>query len=100
LYTPQTGKILPGITRDFVMTQAEALGYKIIEKEIFPTDLKDFDGAFFTGTAAEVTPISEIVLEDETKVEFDTKKGKDIKDKFFNIINGEDSESQKYFDYI
>ena len=67
------------------------LGYEIIERDIKLSELKDFDGAFFTGTAAEVSPISEITNTDGNKIIFDLNYGKDIRDKFFYLVS-EDNE--------
>jgi len=52
--------ILPGITREVVIEILKNLGYEVIEKDITPYELFTADEAFFTGTAAEVTPISEV----------------------------------------
>jgi branched-chain amino acid aminotransferase len=52
-----SASILPGITRDAVVTIARDLGYEIVEKPIIRTDLYAADELFMTGTAAEVTPI-------------------------------------------
>ena len=60
LYTPHLTSALPGITRDTIFTLAKSLGYKIIEKKISCDDIYNADEAFFTGTAAEVTPIREL----------------------------------------
>jgi len=58
LYTAPSGaSILPGITRDSVITLAEARGYTVEEKKIPREELYLADELFFTGTAAEVTPI-------------------------------------------
>jgi len=57
LYTPELTSALPGITRDTIMTLADELGYQVIEKQITCEDVSSADEAFFTGTAAEVTPI-------------------------------------------
>lgn len=57
LFTPQRGAILPGITRDTVMTLARDQGYEVMEKNIDLPEALSADEAFFTGTAAEVTPI-------------------------------------------
>ena len=51
---------LDGITRTVVMKLAEKLGYEVIERNITPNELFTADEVFFTGTAAEVTPISEV----------------------------------------
>ena len=54
LYTPQTGSILPGITRATVMEIASELGIQVIEKQIPVAELYSADAAFYCGTAAEV----------------------------------------------
>lgn len=61
IFTPpiSTGA-LHGITRGVVMKLAERLGYTVIERNITPNELFTADEVFFTGTAAEVTPIREI----------------------------------------
>ena len=51
---------LPGITRDTIFTLAAAIGYEIVEKNITCDDIYNADEAFFTGTAAEVTPVREL----------------------------------------
>jgi len=60
IYTPHLTSALPGITRDTIFTLAKSLGYKIIEKKISCDDIYTADEAFFTGTAAEVTPIRDL----------------------------------------
>ena len=61
LYTPPLhASILFGVTRDTVMVLAEDLGYKVVEEDLTRSMLYTADEAFFTGTAAEVTPIREI----------------------------------------
>lgn len=58
--TPPLGSILAGITRETLMILAEDLGYTVIEDRFTRDELYCADEAFFTGTAAEVTPIREI----------------------------------------
>ena len=59
-YTPDiAGGALDGITRQTVMTIAKDLGYEVIERRITRDEFYIADEAFFTGTAAEVTPIRE-----------------------------------------
>ncbi len=58
--TPKKGSILPGITRDSIIRIAKDLKYKVVEKDIQLAELKKFDEAFFTGTAAEITAIGKI----------------------------------------
>jgi branched-chain amino acid aminotransferase len=57
LYTPHTSSALEGITRDTVITLAKEMGIEVIEKQITRDEVYIADEAFFTGTAAEVTPI-------------------------------------------
>ena len=61
LYTPPsyTGA-LPGITAEETMKLARKLGYEATEKNITPFELFNSDEVFFTGTAAEIVPVSEI----------------------------------------
>ena len=60
LYEPELTSALEGITRDSVITLASEMGYKVSAKRITRDDLYIADEAFFTGTAAEVTPIREV----------------------------------------
>jgi len=60
LYTPDLTSALEGITRDTIMTLARDLGLEIREKRITRDEVYVADEAFFTGTAAEVTPIREV----------------------------------------
>ncbi|AFD06945.1 branched-chain-amino-acid transaminase [Solitalea canadensis] len=60
IYTPEVGNIFPGITRSTVIEIAKYLGYDVVEGKIRPEDLIDIDGAFSTGTAAEVAGIESI----------------------------------------
>jgi branched-chain amino acid aminotransferase len=52
--------IKDGVTRRTVIDLAKKRGYQVIERAIMPEELKDFSEVFVTGTAAEVTPVSEI----------------------------------------
>jgi len=99
IYTPQTDNILPGITRDAVITLAHDLKYKVVEGKIKPTELKRADEAFFTGTAAEISPIASI----------DGKKFKypeggpitmHIKEEFFKVVNGENPEYKRWLTIV
>jgi branched-chain amino acid aminotransferase len=60
LYTPDLASCLDGITRDTIITLARAAGIEVIEKRITRDEVYTCDEAFFTGTAAEVTPIREL----------------------------------------
>jgi branched-chain amino acid aminotransferase len=60
VYTPEVTSCLNGITRASVLTLAEELGIRVVEKRITRDEVYIADEAFFTGTAAEVTPIREV----------------------------------------
>ena len=87
LYTPTLSSALEGITRDTVITIAKDLNVEVIEKSITRDEVYTADEAFFTGTAAEVTPIKELdkrligkgkrgsLTEEIQKIYFDAVKG-------------------------
>lgn len=60
LFTPEPTSALEGITRDTIMTLAADAGLNVKEKRITRDEVYSADEAFFTGTAAEVTPIREL----------------------------------------
>jgi branched-chain amino acid aminotransferase len=60
LHTPTPDCFLDGITRRTVIELARKRGFQIIERTIMPDDMAGFEQCFLTGTAAEVTPVSEI----------------------------------------
>ncbi len=60
LYTPDLTSCLEGITRETILVLADELGVPVIEKRITRDEVYCADEAFFTGTAAEVTPIREL----------------------------------------
>ena len=60
LYTPELTSALDGITRKTIITLAEIINIPVIEKRITRDEMYTADEAFFTGTAAEVTPIREL----------------------------------------
>lgn len=85
--TPLANSVLSGITRDSVMTIARHLGLAIVEQAMPREMLYIADEVFFTGTAAEVTPIRSV---DRINVA-DGKIGsitKQISEEFFGIVNG------------
>lgn len=91
VYTPDLASCLDGITRDAIFTIAKDLGIEVREKRITRDEMYCADEAFFTGTAAEVTPIRELddraigngsrgpITEKIQKVFFDAVAGKDNK---------------------
>ncbi len=60
LHTPTPDCFLDGITRRTVIDLAKKRGFEVVERHIKPEELADFSECFITGTAAEVTPVSEI----------------------------------------
>ena len=60
LHTPIPDSFLNGITRQTVIEIAKSKNIKVHERKIKPDELSNFEGCFLTGTAAEITPISQI----------------------------------------
>ena len=60
LHTPIPDSFLDGITRRCVIQLAKSKGIKIVERKIKPDEMGSFVGCFLTGTAAEITPVSQI----------------------------------------
>jgi len=96
LTNDESHSILPGITRDAVIRIAIDLGYQVETGVIDLEDLVSADEAFFTGTAAEVTPIREV---DETVIGKCTPGfvTEEIQRVFFAATSGED---QRYNDWL
>jgi branched-chain amino acid aminotransferase len=95
--TPELASILLGITRSSVMEIARDLGNPVTEKDLARDFLIDADEVFFTGTAAEITPIREIDNVEIGKPGPITRK---IQDKFFKIVNGEEPAYEKWLDFV
>ncbi|MDP2008346.1 MAG: aminotransferase class IV, partial [Rubrivivax sp.] len=78
---------LNGITRDTILNICNDLGLKLVEKRITRDEVYIADEAFFTGTAAEVTPIREL-----DRIELGCGQRGPITEKiqaaFFDIVNG------------
>ncbi|OCP09227.1 MULTISPECIES: branched-chain amino acid aminotransferase [unclassified Ensifer] len=60
IHTPVPDCFLDGITRRTVIELAKRRGYEVVERTIMPEELSGFSECFLTGSAAEVTPVSEI----------------------------------------
>jgi branched-chain amino acid aminotransferase len=99
LKTPPLTSILPGITRDSVMTIARDLGLVVEEQRFSRDELYMADEAFFTGTAAEITPIREVDRRTIGKGEPGpvTKKLQEI---FFQVVKGASPEYQRWLTYV
>jgi branched-chain amino acid aminotransferase len=98
IYTPPLhASILKGITRDSIMKIAADFGLEVIETDITRSQLYLADEAFFTGTAAELTPIREIDGHEIGKPGEITKK---LQEKFFGIIRGNDENYKDWLDFV
>ena len=88
VYTPSLTSALEGITRDTVVQlMQEDMGLEVIEKQITRDEVYTADEAFFTGTAAEVTPINSL----DDRVIGSGKRGEvttDIQRRYFDVVNG------------
>ena len=87
LYEPEIASALTGITRATVHTLAKELGYTVTSKRLTRDDIYIADEAFFTGTAAEVTPIRELdgrQIGAGHRGPLTTK----IQSLFFDVVNG------------
>jgi branched-chain amino acid aminotransferase len=100
IYTPPvSASILPGITRDSILTLAQDLGFKVRE-EMLPRELLYIaDEAFFVGTAVEVTPIKSV---DKIQVG-DGRRGpitSAIQAAFFDIVTGRVSDRHGWLEFV
>ena len=99
LYTPDLASCLAGITRDAIMQIAKDLQIEVREKRITRDEMYCADEAFFTGTAAEVTPIRE--LDDRTIGNGGrgpvTEK---IQNVFFDIVKGKNDKYASWLTYV
>jgi branched-chain amino acid aminotransferase len=91
LYTPPlSSSILAGITRDTILTLAREEGIPVFEDRITRDELYLADEVFFTGTAAEVTPIREV----DDRTVGDGKMGpvtKRLQARYFDVVKGSDN---------
>jgi branched-chain amino acid aminotransferase len=100
LFTPpiQAG-CLDGITRQSVITIARDLGYEVREENLVRTDLYNADEAFFSGTAAELTPIREV----DDRVVGEGHRGpitKELQGAFFSATKGETERYASWLTYV
>ncbi|HIF9279178.1 TPA: branched-chain amino acid transaminase [Photobacterium damselae] len=96
---PATGSILPGITRDTIMTLAKELGYEVREENIAREALYLADEVFMTGTAAEIVPVRSV---DQITVGIG-KRGpvtKVMQEAFFGLFNGTTEDKWGWLDYV
>ncbi len=99
LTPPLNAGILPGITRDSVMRIAKDMGYEMVEQNFARSELYLAEELFFTGTAAEVTPIREV----DRRAVGDGKPGpvtKTLQAKFLDIVRGKERKYAKWLDPV
>ena len=96
IYEPELTSALIGITRESVITLARDMGYPVSARRITRDDLYIADEAFFTGTAAEVTPIREVdgrTIGEGRRGPVTTR----LQQAFFECVNGK---SDQYRDWL
>lgn len=96
LYTPELTSCLDGITRATIFALAAQCGYEVREKRITRDEVYIADEAFFTGTAAEVLPISEL----DGRQIGTGKRGpitQKLQSLYFDSVHGRD---EKYYDWL
>ncbi|MDH5544298.1 MAG: branched-chain amino acid transaminase [Gammaproteobacteria bacterium] len=99
IYTPDLTSALDGITRATIVSLAKEMGLEVKEKRITRDEVYVADEAFFTGTAAEVTPIREV----DNRVIGEGRRGpitEKLQSKYFDIVHGRLSEYEHWLSYV
>ena len=99
VFTPPLTSVLPGITRDSVMTLLSDMGYEVREQHSTRDQLYIADEVFFTGTAAEITPIREI----DDRIIGEGKPGPittALQHAFFEVVKGNNAKHIDWLDYL
>lgn len=99
IITPPNDNSLESITQDTAIRLAKDLGFNVIERKITRDEVYIADEAFFTGTAAEITPVRELdfrVIGNGTRGAI-TKK---LQDAFFDVVSGKNPKYNKFLTYI
>ncbi len=99
IYEPELTSALMGITRDTILTLAADLGLNVKSKRLTRDDVYTADEAFFTGTAAEVTPIREL----DNRVIGTGQRGpvtEKLQTLFFNLVNGREEKHGGWLSYV
>ncbi len=99
LFTPMLSSCLDGITRDTIMVFAKEIGLEVIERNISRDELYLADEVFFTGTAAEITPICQI---DNRTVGSGTPGSitKQLQKKFYACVLDQDKTYSKWLTFV
>jgi len=95
---PEAGALL-GITMDSVITIAKDMGIPFVSRNITREELFLADEAFFTGTAAEITPIREVdgrIIGNGGRGEITAK----LQEKFFEVVRGKDERYYHWLEFI
>jgi len=96
---PISAGCLDGITRETVIALARDLGYEVTEENLVRTDLYNADECFFTGTAAEITPIREV----DDRAVGEGHRGpitKELQGAFFAATKGETERHASWLTYV
>lgn len=99
LYTPELTSALEGITRDTIITIAKEIGLEIVEKRITRDEIYISDEAFFTGSAAEVTPIRELdgrIIGEGCRGPITEK----LQSMYFDYVHGRSKDHSDWLTYI
>ena len=99
IYTPDLTSVLNGITRKTIFTFTQELGIPIVEKRITRDEVYIADEAFFTGTAAEVTPIREV---DNRTIGSGTRGPitEKLQSMYFDQVHGRRAEHPEWLTYV
>ncbi len=99
LFTPDLTSALEGITRDTIVQLAHEIGLTVVEKRITRDEVYTAEEAFFTGSAAEVTPIRE--LDGRTIGEGSAGPiTKQLQKMYFDAVHGRDERHQDWLTYV
>lgn len=99
LYTPELTSALEGITRDTIFILAKEFGLEVVEKQITRDEVYIADEAFFTGTAAEVTPIRIV----DGRVIGNGGRGpitEKLQSRYFDCVHGRHEVHPEWLDYV
>lgn len=99
LYTPPYDNSLESITQKTVIQLAQDRGYRVEQRRITRDDVYIADEAFFTGTAAEVTPVREL----DGRIIGEGHRGaitKELQNAYFDVVHGRDSQYQHWLTYV
>ena len=98
LYTPPIGNILPGITRDTVITLAGDADYEVHETPLTLEDIYDADEAFFTGTAAEIASIAEV--DDVALKNSNGTVTNKIRESYLDVVKGKNGDYENWLSFV